>query len=100
MFARVQGSLILHFSESGANREQKHKPKASTFDMQLKRRVSGCPLDAHRLKKCNLRSGQILASLLFALTGPLAKIFISVGMGLPSETKVEPDRRLEEILMH
>ena len=44
----------------------------------------------------NLRTGRILASLLFTLTGSLAKIGVSARMGLPSETKIEPDRRLFE----
>ena len=35
-----------------------------------------------------MRSGRILASLLFSLTGSLARV--SAGMGLPSEAKIEP----------
>ena len=46
----------------------------------------------------NLRSGPVLTSPLFSLSGSLAKtIFsfrVSARMGLPSETKIEPDRRL------
>ena len=41
--------------------------------------------------RINLPSGRILALLLFTLTG-LARV--SAGMGLPSETKIEPDRKL------
>ena len=39
----------------------------------------------------NLRSGRILASLLFTSA---YRVRVSAGMGLPSETNIEPDRRL------
>ena len=43
----------------------------------------------------NLRSGRSLASFLFTLAGSLYFSFrVSAEMGLPSETKIEPDRRL------